>query len=164
MHYQLFRTFAYLIGLNMTISNTSTLNLRAAIEQAVNHFAKDDDFMVVTDFHMHVDTDSGEVGIADDTEAMIASAIVEEWIDMDGDEEMEMMAHELKAILSEMSTEGAFEQISVSKPFSFVLEDDNQETVEELFYVDEDLIVLNDDLLKDMDKDLDDFFENLMNS
>jgi hypothetical protein len=30
--------------------------------------------------------------------------------------------------------------------------------------VDEDLIVLNDDLLKDMDKDLDDFFENLMNS
>ena len=58
--------------------------------------------------------------------------------------------------------EGAFEKVSVSKPFSFVLEDDNQETIEELFYVDEDLIILNDDLLKDMDKDLDDFFEKLM--
>lgn len=146
----------------MTISNASISNLRTAIGQAVNHFTKDDDFMVVTDFHLHVDTDTGELLIADDTEMTIASAIVEEWIDMDGDQEMEVMVRELKSILNEMSTEGAFEQISVSKPFSFVLEDDNQETVEELFYVDEDLIVLNDDLLKDMDKDLDDFFENLM--
>ena len=146
----------------MTISNVSISNLRSAIEQAVNHFTKDDDFMVVTDFHLHLDADSGEVDIADDTEITIASAMVEEWIDMDGDDEMEVMARELKSILSEMSAEGAFEQISVSKPFSFVLEDDNQEAVEELFYVDEDLIVLNDDLLKDMDKDLDDFFENLL--
>ena len=146
----------------MTISNVSISNLRTAIGQAVNHFSKDDDFMVVTDFHLHLDADSGEVAIADDTEMTVASAMVEEWIDMDGDDEMEVMARELKSILSEMSAEGAFEQINVSKPFSFVLEDDNQEAVEELFYVDEDLIVLNDDLLKDMDKDLDDFFENLM--
>ena len=146
----------------MTISNASTSGLRTAIQQAVNHFAQDDDFMVVTDFHLHLDTDTGEVTIADDTETTIASAVVDEWIDIDGDDDMEVMARELKSILGAMSTEGVFEQVSVSKPFSFVLEDDNQETIEELFYVDEDLIVLSDDLLKDMDKDLDDFFEKLM--
>ena len=146
----------------MTISNASTSILRTAIEQAVNHFVQDDDFMVVTDFHLHLDADTGELAIADDTEMTITSAVVEEWIDLDGEDDMEAMAHELKSILGAMSAEGAFEQVSVSKPFSFVLEDDNQETIEELFYVDEDLIVLSDDLLKDMDKDLDDFFEKLM--
>ena len=52
----------------MTLSNASTSNLRTAIKQAVNHFAQDDDFMVVTDFHLHLDPDTGEVAIADDTE------------------------------------------------------------------------------------------------
>ncbi|MBO4451905.1 MAG: hypothetical protein J5770_05740 [Bacteroidaceae bacterium] len=146
----------------MSISNASTSGLRTAIEQAVNHFVQDDDFLVVTDFHLHLDADTGEVAIADDTEMTISSAIVEEWVDLDGDEDMEAMARELKSILSAMSAEGAFEHVSVSKPFSFVLEDDNQETIDELFYVDEDLIILSDDLLKDMDKDLDDFFEKLM--
>ena len=146
----------------MSISNASTSGLRTAIEQAVNHFVQDDDFLVVTDFHLHLDADTGEVAIADDTEMTISSAVVEEWVDLDGDEDMEAMARELKSILSAMSAEGAFEHISVSKPFSFVLEDDNQETIDELFYVDEDLIILSDDLLKDMDKDLDDFFEKLM--
>ena len=146
----------------MSISNASTSGLRTAILQAVNHFVQDDDFLVVTDFHLHLDADTGEVAIADDTEMTIASAAVEEWVDLDGDDDMEAMARELKLLLSAMSAEGAFEHVSVSKPFSFVLEDDNQETIDELFYVDEDLIILSDDLLKDMDKDLDDFFEKLM--
>ena len=158
MNYELFTTFAQQNYLEMVNVN----GLRTAILQAVNHFTQDDDFMVVTDFHLHLDTDTGEVAIADDTEMTIASAVVEEWVDLDGDDDMEALVRELKSLLSEMSAEGAFEQVSVSKPFSFVLEDDNQETIEELFYVDEDLIVLSDDLLKDMDKDLDDFFEKLM--
>ena len=146
----------------MTLSNASTSTLRTAIKQAVNHFAQDDDFMVVTDFHLHLDPDTGEVAIADDTETPITSATVEEWVDIDGEDDLGAMAQELRSLLSAMMAEGAFEKVSVSKPFSFVLEDDNQETIEELFYVDEDLIILNDDLLKDMDKDLDDFFEKLM--
>jgi len=136
--------------------------LRTAIQQAVNHFTQDDDFMVVTDFHLHLDANTGEVAISDDTEATIATVVVDEWVDLDGDDDMEALARELKTLLSDMAAEGAFEHIPVSKPFSFVLEDDNQETIEELYYVDEDLIVLSDDLLKDMDKDLDDFFEKLM--
>lgn len=146
----------------MSISNASTVNLRTAIEQAVHHFAQEDDFMVVTDFHLHLDSDAGEVTIADDTDQVIASAAVEEWVDLDGDEELVSMAGVLKSIISEMANEGVFEQVNVSKPFSFVLEDDNRESIEELYYVDEDIIVLSDDLLKDMDKDLDDFFEKLM--
>ena len=70
--------------------------LRTAILQAVNHFAQDDDFMVVTDFHLHLDTDTGEVAIADDTEMTIASAVVEEWVDLDGDDDMETLVRELK--------------------------------------------------------------------
>ena len=146
----------------MSISNASASNLRMAVEQAVHHFVQEDDFMVVTDFHLHLDTDSGEITIADDTDQIITSAVVEEWIDLDGAEEMEAMARELKSLFGQMSADGAFEHVNVSKPFSFVLEDDNRESIEELFYVDEDIIVLSDDLLKDMDKDLDDFFEKLM--
>lgn len=146
----------------MAISNASTSNLRSAIEQAIHHFTKDDDFLVITDFHLHLDSDTGEVSIADDTDVAIASAVVEEWIDLDGDDELEEMIGVLTALLHQMLDEHVFDHVNVSKPFSFVLEDDNKESIQELFYVDEDIIVLNNDLLKDMDKDLDDFFEKLM--
>ena len=147
----------------MSISNVSESSLRQAIEQALKNIAaEEDDFKVVTDFHLHLDSDTGEVSIADDTDAIVASAVVEEWIDLEGDDEVEGMAHVLTALLQQMSDEQVFEHVNVSKPFPFVLEDDNQESIQELFYVDEDIIVLNNDLLKDMDKDLDDFFDKLM--
>ena len=48
------------------------------------------------------------------------------------------------------------------KPFTFVLENDEKETVEELYIVDDDLVIIDDDMMQDLDKDLDEFLDNLL--
>ena len=48
------------------------------------------------------------------------------------------------------------------KPFSFVLVDEDKETISDLLLVDDDTLLVNDELLKGLDKELDDFLKNLL--
>ena len=49
------------------------------------------------------------------------------------------------------------------KPYSFVLVDEDRETVAELLLVDnEDTLLLNDELLKGLDEELDAFLKDLL--
>jgi len=146
----------------MGISNVSKTAIRKAIEMAVNSYSLDENFEVFTDFHLHVDSDAGELSVSDDDDLTLASVIVEEWVDVDGDDEMAEVAHYLSMSLHEMADDHCFDKVCVAKPFSFVLIDDDQETIEELYIVDDDMIIISDELLKGVDKELDEFFDQLM--
>ena len=52
--------------------------------------------------------------------------------------------------------------MSILRPYSFVLEDDDKETVAELYMVDDDVVIVDEELMVGLDKDLDDFFDKLM--
>ena len=54
------------------------------------------------------------------------------------------------------------ENMSILKPYSFVLEDDDKEHIAELYLVDDDIAIIGGDLMEGLDKDLDDFFDELM--
>ena len=52
--------------------------------------------------------------------------------------------------------------MAILKPYSFVLEDDDHEVSEELYLVDDDIVIINEELMADLDKDLDDFLDQLL--
>jgi len=52
--------------------------------------------------------------------------------------------------------------MSILKPYSFVLEDDDKETIEDLYLVDDDIVIIHEDLMSDLDKDLDNFLKKLL--
>ena len=52
--------------------------------------------------------------------------------------------------------------MSIMKPFSFVLEQDDKEAVAELYLVDDDTVIIDPDLMEGLDEDLDKFLENLL--
>ena len=54
------------------------------------------------------------------------------------------------------------EGMSILKPFSFVLENDDKESVAELYLVDDELVIIDPDLMTDLDDDLNAFLENLL--
>ena len=54
------------------------------------------------------------------------------------------------------------EGMSLIKPFSFVLEDEDKEAVAELYIVDGDTVIIDPDMMPDLDKDLDDFLKKLL--
>ena len=48
------------------------------------------------------------------------------------------------------------------KPYSFVLVDDEHETVAELLLIDDETVMLDDGLLKGLDEELDAFLKELL--
>ena len=136
--------------------------LREAIITAVDNFGKDAEFQVITDIHLVLDTDTGTLTICDDNDTCIASTTVEDWADADGGELTTLVIEPLRELLRQMDGEHLFARPALSKPFTFVLEDSEHETIEELYFVDDDNIILTQDLLSGLDQELDDFLQELM--
>ncbi len=145
----------------MSLSKVSKDGLRGMISQALRKVSTEGDFELMTDFHLHLRQDTGELTMTDDEGALLGSIVVEEWNDVNSDV-LNAVAHALTSLLQQMHHDKEFDGVKVLKPFSFVLEDDDKETVEDLFVVDDDNICLTDSLLKGMDEDLDSFFSKLM--
>ena len=54
------------------------------------------------------------------------------------------------------------DNLGILKPYSFVLEDDEKETVAELYVADDDTIIIGGDLMEGLNEDLDNFLDNLL--
>jgi hypothetical protein len=54
------------------------------------------------------------------------------------------------------------EKMAILKPYSFVLEDDDHEHLAELYLVDDDTAIIDQELMAGLDKDLDNFLEDLL--
>ena len=62
-----------------------------------------------------------------------------------------------------MKEKELLDNVVLMKPYSFTLVDEDKETVAELFLVDDDTLMLNDDeLLKGLDEELDSFLKELL--
>ena len=68
----------------------------------------------------------------------------------------------MRSVLCRRKEAVDFEKITILKPYSFVLVDEEKETVAELLLIDDDTILVNDELLKGLDKELDDFLKELL--
>lgn len=146
-----------------SISNETIQLLRNAIIEAVSKFETDIDFQVITDIHMQLDADTGILTFCDDEDLIVNTVTIEEWIDVDGGEIEGLVVKPLRGLLRQLHAENALPLSSLSKPFTFVLEDAEHETIEELYFVDDETIFITEDLLKGLDKELDDFLLELMN-
>jgi hypothetical protein len=54
------------------------------------------------------------------------------------------------------------ENMSILKPFSFVLENEDKEPVAELYLVDDETVIFDPELMKGLDEDLDAFLKQLL--
>lgn len=131
-----------------------------AIRKITEKFPHDDDTSVITDIHIRVSQDSGELMAYNDDDEEITRCLVEQWIDNKDDN----FYHEIAATLREQlrKMHDAVDDMGILKPFSFVLEDDEGENIAELYVADDDTIIVGGDLMQGLDQDLDNFLDNLM--
>lgn len=115
---------------------------------------------MLTDIHLRVSQESGELLAFDDDEHEITRCVVEQWIDNKDDDFYTQVAATLRSVLKSLKAQ--VDKMSILKPYSFVLEDDEKETLEELYLVDDDIVIIHRDLMTDLDKDLDDFLDKLL--
>ena len=123
-------------------------------------FPESEEPTLLTDIHFRVFQDSGELLVYDDDDNEITRCVIEEWIDSKDDEFYDHVTSICRQVLKRNS--GVIEKYSLLRPFSFVLEDDEKESVAELFISDGDTIIISGELMEGLDKELDSFFEKLM--
>lgn len=145
------------------LSNQTINAIQDVIRNAVEHVPHDDDFDVITDLHLQVDTDTCTLTIADDNNIAIAQATIGELEHIDLEAQLSKLVTPLTTLLHHMAEQGQFANTHIAKPFAFVLEDKDSETIDDLYVVDDDdTIYIPGSLLQGMDQELDDFLEHLM--
>ncbi|EJX00367.1 hypothetical protein EVA_11528 [gut metagenome] len=92
----------------------------------------------------------------------MAHVLIEEWTSYDSDDFLEKVENVLRNTICKMKEAGEFNKVTILKPYSFVLVDEEKETVAELLLMDDDTLLINDELLKGLDKELDDFLKDLL--
>ena len=145
----------------MKLSQSSLNQIEKAIGQAIAQYRGCEE-NIVTDIHLQANPGSGELIIFDDDDTQLAATTVDEWINYDGDDFYADAERALSPVLNNMKAAGDLEKLTLMKPYSFVLVDDDKETVAELLLVDDDTLLLNDELLKGLDEELDAFLKVLL--
>lgn len=146
----------------MKLSNQSHSLIESALKDAMNSFASGNDEMAVTDIHLQPRQSSGELCIFDDDDKILSTVTIDEWTDYENDTFYEDVERLLRSKISRLKEAGTFDNATILKPYSFVLVDEDKETVAELLLTDDDTMMVNDELLKGLDEELDDFLKKLL--
>ncbi|WP_300790115.1 hypothetical protein [uncultured Bacteroides sp.] len=147
----------------MNISEKTRAAISSSIREALCRYVSGDENSVVTDIHLMPKQDSGELLIFNDDDEELARTIIDEWVDCDSDNFITEVESVLRSEILVLSEQGYLEKLSLLKPYSFVLVDEDKETVAELMLIDdEDTLLLSDELLKGLDEELDAFLKDLL--
>ena len=118
----------------------------------------------MANLYVQADAESGELQIYDDEEHLIEKIVIFDWVNSNEEENAfnKRVAASVKAVLTILSTKNIFDVPRFMKPLSVSLTDEDFVVIEELLFIDDDMLRLDDPLLKDLDADLDDFLANLL--
>ena len=138
--------------------------IEAAFQTAIDRLAADTAGNLLSDLYVQVDQETGELQIYDEEEHLIEKTIIYEWVNSQEAEEqfVKRVVGILKNVLATFATKNSFDAPRFLKPFSVSLTDEDFVVVEELMFLDDDLLRLDDPLLQNLDEDLDDFLAKLL--
>lgn len=143
----------------MKATQQTIQQIQRAIRKVAAKFPKDSD-PVLTDIHMQVKPESGELLTYNDEMEELDRAVIEQWLEPTEEDLYDISAAIIKQCLGQLRSE--IDLMSILHPFSFVLMGEDGETICDLYIVDDDTMILDTELLKGLDEELDAFLENLM--
>lgn len=130
------------------------------LEKIESKFPNMEEPEVFTDIHIHVSQETGDLLAFDDEERELTRCVVEQWINNNDTPEtfFRNAENSLRSALNKKTP-----QLGIIKPYNYVLENENGEHIAEIFVVDdEDTVILGTPFMQDLDKELDDFINNLL--
>ena len=144
----------------MTETEQTQQQIERFLKKVAQKFTADDCDMPMTDIHLRVSQDSGDLMAFDDSDVEITRCVIDQWIDNKSDNFYQEIAIILRSALNRIKD--VVENMSIMKPYSFILEDDDKNNIAELYLVDDDIAIIGGDLMHDLDKDLDSFLKDLL--
>ena len=141
---------------------TPLQQIQRALRHVATRFPQEQD-PVLTDISLRVFPHSGEIRFFDDEENELMRIVIPEWIKGSREEDFyQKVTPILQEAISGVRQE-VIDNMSLLRPYSFVLQDEDGETLSDLYLVDDqETMILSGTLLEGLDDDLNTFFENLM--
>ncbi len=146
----------------MKLSQQSQSQIESAIRKAVGKYERGHEQAAITDIYIQPNASSGELCLFDDEDTELANTVIPEWANYDKDDFLEMCERVLRGTLNRMNETGLFDKLNILQPYSFVLVDDDKETISELLLIDDDTLLVNGSLLQGLDEELDAFLKDLL--
>ena len=144
----------------MKATEQTVQQIERTLRKIAEKFPTSDEATTMTDIHLRVNQETGELVAFDDDDQEITRSIVEQWIVNKDDDFYEQIVPVFRRIIDKQKQ--MVENMSILKPYSFVLEDEEKESLAELYVVDDDTVIIDGELMANLDKDLDDFFDKLL--
>ena len=144
----------------MKATEQTLLQIERAIKKIADKYPSSEEASQMTDIHIRITQETGELMALDDDDNEITRCVVEQWIDNKDDDFYEQIVPIVRRCIEKQKEQ--VDNMGILKPYSLVLEDDDKEHVGELYVADDDTVIIDSELMAGLDKDLDDFFENLL--
>lgn len=138
--------------------------IETAFMSAIEKLTKDENGSLISDLFVQADSESGELQIFDENEKLIEKNVIFDWVNNRDNEDVfnKKVSASVKAVLTILSTKNIFDHPRFLKPLSVSLTDEDFVVIEELLFLDDEMLRLDDPLLKDLDEDLDKFLAQLL--
>ena len=144
----------------MKPSEQTIQQIERALRKIAAKFPPEKEAEIMTDIHIRVSQDTGEIRAYNDDEEELDRCVVEEWINNPDENFYQDITPILRKCIEKLKD--TVEGMSILKPFSLVLEDDDKESVAELYLVDDETVIIDPDLMEGLEDDLNSFLENLL--
>lgn len=138
----------------------TTQQIECFLKKIAQKFPPREDTSIVTDIHVRVSQGSGEMLAFDDDDNEVTRCVVEQWINNNDEDFYNGVEQTLISTFSALST--IADSLGILKPYSFVLENDDKDTIAELYIADDDTVIIGKDLMEGLDSDLNLFLEKLL--
>lgn len=138
--------------------------LESFLTSAIQKMVEDTKLNDISDIYLQADAESGELQVYDEEENLVDKTIIFDWVNNSEEENVfnKRVATAAKQALTTLSAKNIFENSRFVKPLSISLTDESFVVIEELLFLDDETLRLDDPLLKDLDADLDDFLAKLL--
>ena len=144
----------------MKATEQTLQQIERAIRKISEKFPTENEPTLLTDIHIRVTQETGELMAFDDDDQEITRCVVERWIDNKEDNFYEEIAPIIRRCMERQKK--LVDNLCIIKPYAFVLEDDDQEPQAELYVVDDDTVIIDGELMAGLEEDLDKFIDNLL--
>lgn len=135
------------------------MTIKDIVKEALTKYLNQTD-KVTTDILIQANQ-NGEVTVWDD-DNQLAQDFVEYSADIPEEEFYRNMEQEIRVVLGELDKELSFDNLAIWQPFSFVLVDQDKESIAELMLIDHDTQLASHALMEGLDQDLDNFLKHLL--
>lgn len=147
---------------------TSAAQIQSILETlfmtAIDKMIKSVNGNYISDIYVQADQETGELQIYDEEETLVDKTVIFDWVNNTEEEDVfaRRVSDVVRSVLTGLVSKNVFDNPRFIKPLSVSLTDESFVVIEELLFLDDENLRLDDPLLKDLDADLDEFLSKLL--